>query len=111
MLTHDRLFLGGGWKEPAGRGRIEVVSPATEEVIGWVPDASALDADRAVEAAREAFDRRLLDEGHIRWWRAMSRRPPGPCARRLRAPSTYVRISPGSTRCSASSRSTASAGS
>jgi len=57
MLTHDRLFLGGGWKEPEGRGRIEIVSPATEEVIGRVPDASAADADRAVEAAREAFDR------------------------------------------------------
>ncbi len=35
---------------------IEVVNPATEEVMGRVPDGSAADVDRAVAAARAAFD-------------------------------------------------------
>ena len=33
-----------------------MISPATEEVIGQVPHASTDDADRAVAAARKAFD-------------------------------------------------------
>jgi betaine-aldehyde dehydrogenase len=35
---------------------LEVVSPTTEEVIGRVPEAGAADVDRAVAAARAAFD-------------------------------------------------------
>src|SRR5690606_38178646 len=34
----------------------EVISPHTEEVVGRVPDGTAADVDRAVAAAREAFD-------------------------------------------------------
>jgi aldehyde dehydrogenase (NAD+) len=57
MLIHEHLFIGGGPQTPEGDGRIEVVSPVTEQVIGRVPAASAADADRAVDAARAAFDR------------------------------------------------------
>ncbi|GAB2446049.1 aldehyde dehydrogenase family protein [Nocardioides hungaricus] len=43
-----------GVREP-GPGRwLDVENPATEEVIGRVPDSSSADADRAVEAARAA---------------------------------------------------------
>ncbi|MCC5576794.1 aldehyde dehydrogenase [Microtetraspora sp. AC03309] len=56
MLHHDRLFIGGDWVAPAGTGTIDVVSPHTEEVVGRVPDGTAADMDRAVAAAREAFD-------------------------------------------------------
>src|SRR5204862_39023 len=35
---------------------IEVINPATEEVMGRAPDATAADVDRAVAAARRAFD-------------------------------------------------------
>jgi aldehyde dehydrogenase (NAD+) len=54
--TRDRLFIGGDWVEPAGDGVIEVVSPHSEEVVGRVPDASPEDVERAVAAARRAFD-------------------------------------------------------
>ena len=37
-------------------GSIEVINPATEEVIGRVPEATPKDAVRAIEAARRAFD-------------------------------------------------------
>ena len=56
-LVRDKLFIGGEWVEPAGDGSIEVVNPTTEEVIGRVPEGTAEDADRAVRAARAAFDR------------------------------------------------------
>ncbi|MEA2408500.1 MAG: aldehyde dehydrogenase [Thermoleophilaceae bacterium] len=55
-LVRDKLFIGGEWVEPAGDGTIEVVNPTTEEVIGRVPEGTAEDADRAVRAARAAFD-------------------------------------------------------
>ncbi|MBB5774188.1 aldehyde dehydrogenase [Nonomuraea jabiensis] len=56
MRRHDRLFIGGEWVAPAGTATIDVVSPHTEEVVGQVPDGTAADMDRAVAAAREAFD-------------------------------------------------------
>ncbi|MFF4623978.1 aldehyde dehydrogenase [Nonomuraea jabiensis] len=56
MRRHDRLFIGGEWVAPAGTAMIDVVSPHTEEVVGQVPDGTAADMDRAVAAAREAFD-------------------------------------------------------
>ncbi|GAA3230866.1 aldehyde dehydrogenase [Nonomuraea helvata] len=56
MRQHDTLFIGGEWVAPAGTGTIDVVSPHTEEVVGRVPDGTAEDMDRAVAAAREAFE-------------------------------------------------------
>ncbi|MET8868223.1 aldehyde dehydrogenase [Nonomuraea sp. NPDC004580] len=56
MRQHDTLFIGGEWVAPAGTGTIDVISPHTEEVVGRVPDGTAQDMDRAVAAAREAFD-------------------------------------------------------
>ncbi|MCG3754001.1 aldehyde dehydrogenase [Amycolatopsis sp. Poz14] len=54
---YERLFLGGEWVRPESTERIEVVSPFTEQVVAQVPSASRADVDRAVAAAREAFDR------------------------------------------------------
>ncbi|WP_049571330.1 aldehyde dehydrogenase [Nonomuraea sp. SBT364] len=56
MRRHDKLFIGGEWVAPAGTGTIDVISPHTEEVVGQVPDGTAEDVNRAVAAAREAFD-------------------------------------------------------
>ncbi|HWW63820.1 MAG TPA: aldehyde dehydrogenase [Sphingomonadaceae bacterium] len=52
----DRLFVGGQWVEPASSNRIELVDPNTELVVARVAEASAEDMDRAVTAARTAFD-------------------------------------------------------
>jgi acyl-CoA reductase-like NAD-dependent aldehyde dehydrogenase len=50
------LLIGGEWVDPvSGRWRA-VDDPSTGEVIAEVPDGSAADADRAVAAARAAFD-------------------------------------------------------
>jgi betaine-aldehyde dehydrogenase len=56
MIVQDRLFIGGNWAKPAGSDVIEVISPITEEVFGRTPAAIPADIDRAVIAAREAFD-------------------------------------------------------
>ncbi|MEU5979462.1 aldehyde dehydrogenase [Streptomyces sp. NPDC047315] len=56
LVEHRKLFIGGEWTDPAGTEAIEVVSPHTEQVIGRVPHASRADVDRAVAAARRAFD-------------------------------------------------------
>ncbi|MEV5497526.1 aldehyde dehydrogenase [Nonomuraea fuscirosea] len=56
MRRHEKLFIGGEWVAPAGTGTIEVISPHTEEVVGSVPEGTTEDMDRAVAAARQAFD-------------------------------------------------------
>jgi betaine-aldehyde dehydrogenase len=56
MTHHEQLFIGGQWVEPATTDRITVVSPHTEEVVATVAAAGKADADRAVDAARSAFD-------------------------------------------------------
>ena len=53
--VRDKLYIRGEWVSPAGAGKIEVVNPTTEEPLGSVPEGSAQDVERAVEAAREAF--------------------------------------------------------
>ncbi|MBC9712520.1 aldehyde dehydrogenase [Streptomyces sp. TRM66268-LWL] len=67
LVEHGKLFIGGELIDPVGKDVIEVISPHTEEVIGRVPHAAQGDVDRAVAAARRAFDegpwpRMSLDE-------------------------------------------------
>src|SRR5512134_768163 len=52
----DRFFIGGEWAEPSSRSRIDVRDSATEEVFLSVAEAQVEDVDRAVAAARKAFD-------------------------------------------------------
>lgn len=61
--SRSALFLDGAWVESRGDGMIEVIDPATEQVIGSVPNGNAADVDAAVAAARNAFDPLItLDE-------------------------------------------------
>ncbi len=52
----NAFFIGGKWEKPAGDGKLEVISPVTEQVVMTFPEATPQDVDRAVAAAREAFD-------------------------------------------------------
>jgi len=56
MKSYDRLFIGGEWVDPSSSATFEVISPTSEELVGRVPEAQVADVDRAVAAAREAFD-------------------------------------------------------
>jgi len=51
-----RLFIGGEWVESQSRERISVLDPATGGEIASVADANAADVERAVAAARKAFE-------------------------------------------------------
>lgn len=52
----SRFFIGGTWVEASSTQVFTLVNPSTEEVIGTVPEGKKADIDRAVAAARAAFD-------------------------------------------------------
>jgi betaine-aldehyde dehydrogenase len=55
MKTH-RLFINGEFVDPRSSATLDVIDPATCEVLARTPDAGPADVDRAVGAARSAFD-------------------------------------------------------
>ena len=56
MQTRENIYIGGEFIAPSGSGMIDVISPHTEQVIARVPDGTKEDIDKAVAAARKAFD-------------------------------------------------------
>src|ERR1044072_2581732 len=56
LQVKDKIFIGGEWTEAEGAETIEVVNSTTEETMGTIPACTPADADRAVRAAREAFE-------------------------------------------------------
>jgi aminobutyraldehyde dehydrogenase len=54
VSKHQNL-IGGDWVDSASGETMEVVNPATGEVIAEVPAATAEDVDRAVQAAKKAL--------------------------------------------------------
>src|SRR5580704_17655785 len=63
-ISLGRLLIDGQWVE--GVKKFDTVNPATGEVLTQIAEASSADVDRAVQAARRAFD----DRGGP--WRKMS---------------------------------------
>ncbi|HSE36585.1 MAG TPA: aldehyde dehydrogenase family protein [Blastocatellia bacterium] len=56
MSVREKLYVNGEWIEPAGKGMLDVINSTTEEGMGRVPEGTVEDINRAVAAAREAFD-------------------------------------------------------
>jgi acyl-CoA reductase-like NAD-dependent aldehyde dehydrogenase len=56
MQHRDKLYIGGQWVPSAVPGFIDVISASTEEPIGSIPAGSSADVERAVSAARAAFE-------------------------------------------------------
>jgi acyl-CoA reductase-like NAD-dependent aldehyde dehydrogenase len=52
----EELFIGGSWQPPATGARFAVVNPSNESVLAELPDVAPADVDKAVAAARAAFD-------------------------------------------------------
>ncbi|UVH60641.1 aldehyde dehydrogenase [Variovorax paradoxus] len=52
----DKFFIDGRWTEPSSTKTIQVTNSATEELFLTVAEAQQADVDRAVAAARKAFD-------------------------------------------------------
>ncbi len=55
MNDREMLYINGKWVKSKGLGRIEVINPSNEEVIGSVPVGSIEDIDEAVKSANIAF--------------------------------------------------------
>ena len=55
-LVYEKLYIGGRWQTPSTRQRLSVISPHSEKPIGETPEAAPEDVDKAVMAARRAFD-------------------------------------------------------
>jgi aldehyde dehydrogenase (NAD+) len=74
-IESGKLLIGGEWKPSASGAVFDTVNPATGEVLTQIASASADDVDRAVQAARAAFDdekgswRRLIanDRARLLW--------------------------------------------
>lgn len=77
-LVLDRMLIGGSWQVASDRRSIDVIDPATEEVIADVPSASPDDLDLALDAAEGA-------------WRSWSRTDPWTRSSVLRAIAAQVR--------------------
>ena len=56
VQARDKIFIDGEWVEPEASETLEVINSTTEEAMGTIPACTAADADRAVVAARDAFE-------------------------------------------------------
>ncbi len=56
MHNRDKIYVNGAWVDSTGTGTIDVINSTTEEIMGHVPEGTPEDVDRAVAAARTAFD-------------------------------------------------------
>jgi len=56
MRSYLKQFIGGEWVESQGGTRHEVINPATEEAVTEITLGSEADVDKAVAAARKAFE-------------------------------------------------------
>jgi aldehyde dehydrogenase (NAD+) len=57
-MTYDnrQFYIDGAWVDPVEAKEFKVINPATEEVAGVISMGGPKDVDRAVAAARRAFD-------------------------------------------------------
>ncbi len=55
-LKRHEMFIGGEWTPGTGGETQEIINPATGKVIAHVPKGTEQDVDRAVAAARKAYD-------------------------------------------------------
>jgi acyl-CoA reductase-like NAD-dependent aldehyde dehydrogenase len=71
-VMRKQLFIDNQWRDAASGATLEVVNPATEEVIAEVPSSDQQDVDAAVTAARRALDgpwgrMSARDRGRLIW--------------------------------------------
>ena len=76
-------YVGGKWTDAASGDTFESLVPATGEALGSFPRSAAADVDRAVEAAKAAFEE----------WRLVPRPSAATCSSASRACSRSRRTS------------------
>jgi acyl-CoA reductase-like NAD-dependent aldehyde dehydrogenase len=72
----SKFFIGGQWADPSSGAKIRVTNSATEELFLHVAEAKDADIERAVAAAREAFDKgpwpRMSHDERAKYMHAMA---------------------------------------
>lgn len=56
MKEHLKFYINGEWVDPVTPRTLDVINPATEEAIATISMGSAADVDKAVAAAKAAFE-------------------------------------------------------
>ncbi len=56
MRHYEKFYIDGAWVDPATPRTLDVINPATERPCGTISLGGPADVDRAVAAARRAFD-------------------------------------------------------
>jgi aldehyde dehydrogenase (NAD+) len=56
MREYMKFYIDGQWVDPITPKSLDVINPATEAVCGHISAGSAADVDKAVQAARKAFE-------------------------------------------------------
>ncbi|MDO8793350.1 MAG: aldehyde dehydrogenase family protein [Vicinamibacterales bacterium] len=89
MTSYDKHYYDGAWQTSTGSETIPVISSATEEAVARVRRGTAEDVDRAVTAARRAFETwsRTPIEARAQWLEKLS------AAMKTRAPQIAEAIS------------------
>ena len=56
-MSHEKQFyINGQWVEPSTNDTVDVINPATEEVVATIALGGVEDVNAAVAAARAAFE-------------------------------------------------------
>jgi acyl-CoA reductase-like NAD-dependent aldehyde dehydrogenase len=55
MIVRDKIYINGAWVSSTGTGTLDVINSGTEEVMATIPEGTAEDVDKAVQAAAAAF--------------------------------------------------------
>src|SRR5262245_66154853 len=56
MVNRLQFYIDGAWQDPAVKKTLPVVNPANEDVLYEIALGTAADVDKAVRAARRAFE-------------------------------------------------------
>ena len=56
MSNHQKFYINGAWVEPSEGKTLDVINPATEEAFTTIASGGAEDVEKAVAAARQAFE-------------------------------------------------------
>ena len=56
MYEYKQFYINGEWVEPSSPKTLDVINPSTEEVMGVISLGTAEDVNKAVAAAKQAFE-------------------------------------------------------
>src|SRR5271166_5615338 len=54
--VREKIYIGGEWVRSTGSGVLDVINSTTEQVMGSIPEGTVEDVEKAVVAARAAFE-------------------------------------------------------